>query len=319
MGSPIRISNRRTFWVGAAALAAVLAGSPGIGAASPELRKDVAPLPVGEGAKDGKGPVATSTMVSYDNLAGDETAYYAGQGGHEALDDLHAVQSGDVAVVSFRYFDPGTPVGPGAYVTVYANPGGLDAGAQIVGGPVYVGGLVAGTVGTAQASFPGTEPVGQDLWIGIRFTSGTAGLVISEVPTVGTSHDYYREDGSLFYFGGNPVANFSIRVEIGAPVGIGEDPAGPVPLLGKPSPNPMRSNTELLLSLEQAQTIQLAVFDIHGGRVATLADGMFPAGTRSIRWNGRDRAGRDAAGGIYFFRLRTSSGAVLTRRVVLVR
>lgn len=114
------------------------------------------------------------------------------------------------------------------------------------------------------------------------------------------------------------MVDFSIRVEVGATVGVGDDPAGPVRLLGMPSPNPRRSNTAILLSLEEAQPLHLSVFDVRGGIVATLAEGIFPAGARSIHWNGRDRAGRDVPGGIYFFHLRTSSG-ILTRRVMLVR
>lgn len=167
-------------------------------------------------------------------------------------------QGSSRGVVSFRGAElvayPGDgPVSPMAYVTLYANPSGLDASAQVVAGPVAVGGLVSGVLGTAQALFPGSAPVGADLWVGVRFSSDTAGLVVSEVPTIGTSHDLYREDGNLFYFGGTPVANFSIRVQMAGQVGGRNEPGPVLARLSTPWPNPMRSRSSVLMSLEETE------------------------------------------------------------------
>ena len=46
--------------------------------------------------------------------------------------------------------------------------------------------------------------------------------------------------------------------------------------------------------------------------------GDIEAGQRTVTWNGRDRAGRNVASGVYFFRLDTPVGT-LTRKTVLLR
>ncbi|MBL0175154.1 MAG: T9SS type A sorting domain-containing protein [Ignavibacteria bacterium] len=78
-----------------------------------------------------------------------------------------------------------------------------------------------------------------------------------------------------------------------------------------PYPNP--STTEdisIPFSLARGGTARLEVFDALGQRVASLADGVFSAGTRVLRWSAR------AAPGVYIVRL-TAEGRVYSRRVVL--
>ena len=54
----------------------------------------------------------------------------------------------------------------------------------------------------------------------------------------------------------------------------------------------------------------LAVFDISGRRLATLAQGVLPAGERSIRWNYRSDDGRTLPTGLYLVRADVGGGAV---------
>ena len=283
-------------------------------AEGPGLREGIAPIP--EENRVPGGELGASTTLAYDNLLGDGTQYYAGQGGHEALDDLHGVEAGDLGAVTFRYYDPGSPGTSGAYVTVYANPGGLDAGATPVAGPVYVGGLVSGVVATAGASFPGIDPVGADLWVGVRFTSDTAGLVLHDTPSVGTSHDHYREEGNLFWFGGDPVANFSLRLELGVPVGIA-DP-GPASGIGISAfPNPLATRARIAIECRDPGPLAVSVFDVRGRRVAILHEGSVPAGVATLEWDGRDAAGRRRPGGMYFLRAVTGNQSRTVRLVLL--
>ncbi len=69
------------------------------------------------------------------------------------------------------------------------------------------------------------------------------------------------------------------------------------------SPNPFNPATEITFDLPREAQVRLAVFDIAGRRVATLVDGTRPAGTGSVRWNGRDDGGRALPSGIYFARM----------------
>jgi hypothetical protein len=55
-----------------------------------------------------------------------------------------------------------------------------------------------------------------------------------------------------------------------------------------------------------------------GRKVATVVDGQQPPGTSVAVWDGRDRNGRDAASGIYFFRFR-AAGFEDTKSMIMLR
>ena len=82
-------------------------------------------------------------------------------------------------------------------------------------------------------------------------------------------------------------------------------------------PNPSSGETHVTFSLPAAQDVRLEVFDALGRRVATLAEGAFPAGDHRATWGGRG-GGTRAGSGLYLVRL-TAPGGVETRTVVRVR
>ena len=71
-------------------------------------------------------------------------------------------------------------------------------------------------------------------------------------------------------------------------------------------------------SLPAPRTTTLALFDLQGRRVATLASGRLGAGTREAVWDGREAGGKEAASGVYLVRLAQGS-ATVTRKIVLAR
>jgi len=81
-------------------------------------------------------------------------------------------------------------------------------------------------------------------------------------------------------------------------------------------PNPAQV-AELRFALPRRDDVELAVFDVAGRRVATLARGAFEAGTFSRKWNGRDDRGSLAGPGIYLYRLRVGSETFTLRGVRL--
>jgi hypothetical protein len=68
-------------------------------------------------------------------------------------------------------------------------------------------------------------------------------------------------------------------------------------------PNPFRASTEVRFSLPQRSSVKIAVFDVAGREVASLADGAWDAGSHSVSWAGRTDSGSPARGGVYFVRL----------------
>ena len=83
-------------------------------------------------------------------------------------------------------------------------------------------------------------------------------------------------------------------------------------------PNPFNPSTSIEYALPEAATVELAVFDILGQRVRTLISGRQVAGFYRLAWDGRDRAGRAVASGVYFYRLATADFDQ-TRKMTLIR
>ncbi|MFH2051164.1 MAG: DUF5005 domain-containing protein [bacterium] len=96
-----------------------------------------------------------------------------------------------------------------------------------------------------------------------------------------------------------------IRVDDGTPLREGAPGEGG-PVLAA-APNPFNPRTEVSFRLDEAQPVTVAVYDVAGRMVKSLADGAFPAGAHTLTWDGRDHAGRSCPAGIYFCRLRTAT------------
>jgi hypothetical protein len=87
-------------------------------------------------------------------------------------------------------------------------------------------------------------------------------------------------------------------------------------------PNPFNPVTTVPFALQREAGIELAVFDLRGRRLATLAEGSWPAGWHTATWDGRDQAGQPAASGTYLARLRVRDPAgdyTFVQRMTLVK
>ncbi len=83
-------------------------------------------------------------------------------------------------------------------------------------------------------------------------------------------------------------------------------------------PNPFNSTTAIGFALPQAGAVQLAIFNALGQRVAVLAEGTYPAGSYTLRWDGVRDGDRALAAGLYFYRLQTPWGGQ-TRKLLLLK
>lgn len=130
---------------------------------------------------------------------------------------------------------------------------------------------------------------------------------------VDRDRDGYR-DGDELAAGSDPGNPASTPVNVGVPTLA---PASPG--LAAARPNPFHASTELEFTLARPGPVSLAVHDLLGRRVRTLARGeRFDAGTRRIAWDGRGDDGRPVATGVYFVRLETD-GRSWTRGVARIR
>ncbi len=112
----------------------------------------------------------------------------------------------------------------------------------------------------------------------------------------------YLNDGIVFGFG----------EELGPSVSAPEPTPGAV-ALAPPSPNPARTSTTLKFAMPARGRVCLSVHDVAGRRIATLANGEFPAGDHAVTWDLRDAHGRRVPPGLVFVRLVTPSGASVRR------
>lgn len=112
--------------------------------------------------------------------------------------------------------------------------------------------------------------------------------------------------------------NESPAVAPGAVTGTG-DPVVPLrtALLGA-VPNPFNPLTRILYETATAGTVQLKIFDPAGRLVATLVDRHEEAGRHAVVWDGRDRAGRAVAAGVYLYRMEFG-GYGEAKRVLLIK
>jgi FlgD Ig-like domain/Carboxypeptidase regulatory-like domain len=91
----------------------------------------------------------------------------------------------------------------------------------------------------------------------------------------------------------------------------------------KAYPNPFRAGNErsslnFSFTLENSSNLDLAVYNVRGQKVAQLADGVKPAGTHEISWNGRDASGNSLPVGVYFYQLKTDSSQE-SAKILLLR
>ena len=88
--------------------------------------------------------------------------------------------------------------------------------------------------------------------------------------------------------------------------------------LGQNYPNPFNSGTIIRFALPAADEVDLALYNLAGQQVMRLAQGRRAAGSYTVRWDGRDEAGRELASGLYLYRLRAGD-RVETRKLLLLR
>ncbi|HEU4335636.1 MAG TPA: FlgD immunoglobulin-like domain containing protein, partial [Candidatus Eisenbacteria bacterium] len=101
---------------------------------------------------------------------------------------------------------------------------------------------------------------------------------------------------------------------------------GPIPppvpgapaLLDAPRPNPTRGLAVFTLRLARPERARVEVYVVQGRKVATLHDGVAPAGALPLWWDGGDAGGARAPSGVYWVRAE-AAGKTLLRKIVRAR
>jgi hypothetical protein len=83
-------------------------------------------------------------------------------------------------------------------------------------------------------------------------------------------------------------------------------------------PNPFNPQTTIAFSLAQRANVHLAIYDVNGALVRTLANEARSAGAYTLDWNGHDDSGRAVASGVYFYKL-NAGVFTQTKKMVLLK
>ena len=163
----------------------------------------------------------------------------------------------------------------------------------------YRDGVKMGTA-TTTAPAPGTWPAGTLSY------SDVAGF--NEVVIHYDQRPACTDYGPIFM-----ADNMNVTVSTASVPPIGPGPPWIV------APNPFDASTWVRLDLDRPQRLTVAIHDAAGRRVRALASGeRMEAGARAIEWDGRDDAGAEMGGGVYFCRV-TSEEGTRTTAVILRR
>ena len=84
------------------------------------------------------------------------------------------------------------------------------------------------------------------------------------------------------------------------------------------NPNPFNPQTTISFTLDEPQSIELAVYDLGGRQLVLLSNGSWEAGLHSVTWSGCDQAGKAMASGVYFINLKSPKG-IQSVKIALVQ
>ncbi|MBD3232237.1 MAG: T9SS type A sorting domain-containing protein, partial [candidate division Zixibacteria bacterium] len=103
-----------------------------------------------------------------------------------------------------------------------------------------------------------------------------------------------------------------ISVGAGAPTG-GREGDLPSRISVDNSPNPFNAATTITYQLPEAGNINIAIYNLSGQKIATLVNGVEPAGEYSVTWDASEYAS-----GLYFYKLKVGD-EIITKRMTLLK
>jgi len=251
-----------------------------------------------------------------------------------AGDDYHLTAASPVGTIVNAGLNPGTSVEGYALapfmqyvydVSSEIRPGAIDIGAFEYPIATAISALLLSAGADAngvrlQWYVPGDEVASTSVY---RRTNDTDWVLLGH-PQADVKHQVIYEDRTVAP--GRYEYRLAVRDVFGAEslvdtwVAVPEGDGVPrATSLDAARPNPFGERLLLHYGLPVSSHVRLSVFDLQGRRVATVVDGVQPAGWHSAVWNGNDVAGRLVASGMYFARLEAAGGGTQVRKIVVAR
>ncbi len=83
-------------------------------------------------------------------------------------------------------------------------------------------------------------------------------------------------------------------------------------------PNPFNPTTTIGFNLKEEAKVKIEIYNIHGQKVDTVADGYYGAGYNNVNWDGVDGEGRPVASGVYFYKMKAGR-YTSTKKMILMK
>ena len=253
------------------------------------------------------GAVGSWTFYSYETTAGAHTFRWR-------LSTSSGGGSSDLAFVDLIKFPGGEPAAPRAVpcpesVTIEVPVGGTADGELLV--------LNQGVEDLTWSLTDAAPYVDIDVSGGTLAPAGYTVVTLS-ANAVGLEEGNHQFDLTLTSDDpDNPALTVPVILVVGGGATAVEAAPDAFALTGA-VPNPFNPQTTIHFTLPQTQVARLSLYDVQGRLVRELVDGLTPAGSNQVNWNGRDTSGRAVASGTYFARLE-SGGLTSVKAMVLVR
>jgi len=82
-------------------------------------------------------------------------------------------------------------------------------------------------------------------------------------------------------------------------------------------PNPFNPETQIAYTLSVSENVRIQIYNVTGQLIRTFDLGYQPAGSYSVRWDGRNENGDPTASGVYLYRIEAGPRSVTNRMVLL--
>jgi tetratricopeptide (TPR) repeat protein/3D (Asp-Asp-Asp) domain-containing protein len=84
-------------------------------------------------------------------------------------------------------------------------------------------------------------------------------------------------------------------------------------------PNPFNPETKISFSIPNEAKVNLAIYNIKGQKVMTVASGEYERGMHQVVWNGKDQNSRTVASGVYFYKLDVNGKTEAVKKMMLLK
>ena len=196
-----------------------------------------------------------------------------------------------------HYYTRTYPIASGVAVDTDQNPNYIEPG-----GPVYI---VTGGGGRFLHALGAVQPFEV-------FSKSTYHVTVVDVVGDSLALQAIEPNGTV-------IDAMSIVKETVTAIGpLASDDALESIQVGAARPSPFGVETEIPITIRGSTSVRVTIVDVSGRTVRTIEAGDLGAGTRIVRWDGRDDHGATVAAGIYFARVQAGPHTA-QRRLIFLR